>query len=143
MSTVLFLAAVVLVIGWFRGWVSFTKSIDTGDENKANYGVSINKEGAHEDAEKLAKKAHQAVGKADLGSSAKGTIASLDQGQGLVVRTVDNKSVDMNVDSSTRVTLNDRPAGLTDLRSGDPVTVAYSTKDDKKVATTITAKRNQ
>jgi hypothetical protein len=143
-STLVFLAVIFLLVGWWRGWITFTKQSDA-DRHEVGVGVILDKEKAKEDADKLGQKADQAVKQADNKKSqtgpdtTKGTISSIDSNRRLVVRTTNNTEVKIEVDASTRITLNDSTAAFTDLRVGDEATVTYEPREGRNIAKSVTA----
>jgi hypothetical protein len=138
-STVVFLAVIFLAVGWWRGWVTFIKHTDA-EGDKVGVGVIVDKDKAKEDAAKLAQKTDEALKKSQTGpETAKGTISAIDANRHLVLRATSNKELRVEVDTSTRITLNDTAAGLTDLRVGDEATVTYEPRDGKNIAKSVTA----
>jgi hypothetical protein len=138
LTTLVFLVAVVLVVGWFRGWVTFTKHSDTADD-KVQYGVTIDKEKAKRDKENLARKADDAIHGRDESKpeTVTGTIGSIDANQRLVLKTGSKADLKLEVDQSTQIKVNERTSGLTDLHVGDEASVDYVAKNGKNVARSI------
>ncbi len=144
LSTLVLLLVVFLFVGWWRGWVTFNKESDANGD-KVGYGVTIDKPKAKEDAQKLAEKTNDALKSGDEKKmptepvTVRGTIATIDANQRLVLKTNNNAEVKIDLEASTSITLNDRTARLTDLHVGDEATVNYGSRGGKNVATEVAA----
>ena len=142
---------VVLVVGGVTAW-GFSHEWFGLTVNEAK--IEKDTEGARDKMQGLGQqikdKAEEAVEKVKektgtTGSSAKtalGTVKKVEAADNrFLMTTTDRTDLTVYTNPSSTLRLNDRQVGLEDLRIGDEVKVDYDFKDQKDLATSVTANR--
>jgi hypothetical protein len=115
-----FLLLVVGVVGYFRGWISFTSETQAGDRS---FSIQVNEEGMKDDLSKAKSKVSDLL--EDIGSGeVSGTVESVNvRKRTMVVRTDDGETVTLDLPEALS-------SQLSGFRAGDAINVEV---DDAQV----------
>jgi len=149
-----YLVIVVLVIlgfvAYYRGWFEFSANNGPGEQSTAS--VTVNKNKIREDVNEFAEKTKEQVNSithpkqqprpSATDTTVRGQIDNVGQGK-LTVRMSDDQVMNFGVGPKTQVYVGDRPATMADLHKDDPVSVVYSTEEERPVAVSVTVENRQ
>lgn len=140
-----FLIVVVIIvmgIGLYRGWFSFTTSHDAPDDGKFGVKVEVDTGKIKADANVAKKKAQEFGESFKSSKTMHGTLVKTESGQ-LSVKDEANNNVVFDMQPTSKVQLKSMDVPLTQLQAGDRVTVVYHEEDGKNLVQTVTAERPQ
>ncbi len=150
LGTLVLVFLVVLGIGLYLGWFSFSTRRD--QEGKVN-GVSLNvnrkqieedtkraREGIRKAGERVREGAEEAAEHVrSAPQTVEGTLVSVNEGEArLSVRMADNKTVALDTTGATRVRRHEVDVPVGQLMEGDRVVVRYHEQNGRNVAEAIT-----
>ena len=137
------LLMVIIGVGFYRGWFTFTTEHKDGADNKVGVKVEIDKDKIQADAEAARNKVRGIGDSVSSGSKTmEGTLAKVGDGTFSVME-ANNNEVAFQLEPSAKVRLRDADSRLASLQAGDRVTVAFHEKDGKNMATSVTADRSK
>ena len=140
-------AAIIMVLGLFLGWFSFSKeSQGTGSAKATGITFNVNEGKIKGDAEKVKQKTGDLVDQAKDAVTkdvlVEGTLTTNESAlRRLVLKQDDAESVTVTVKDGAKIELNGNPAGLIDLKFSDRIVARCDSAGDGSVATSITATR--
>ncbi|MCP3919755.1 MAG: hypothetical protein GY711_29830 [bacterium] len=133
------LAAVVLGIGYFTGWFTFTSTTEAGS---TKIGLEVHGDEIKKDAKQLGEKAKGLVERIKGDALVTGTIRSID-GRSLDVETEDGKTVNVTLKSDAAIVIDGDASALGEIQVGDGAVVQLEKEGDMKSARKVVVVRGR